>query len=140
MTMILVTKPRSVKKLLEGVDGHPAGIECRGRGFDHGSEPPAGRHVKAPRSRAMSLHRGFEGPRPRAVLVDDRGISRTGERQREVAVSRLRALREDAVDLQSSPDHRRVGEWRNAVERQNPGEHASLTVQPHHGQSPPVDV
>src|SRR3954452_2395946 len=88
----------------------------------------------------MFLHRGVEGPRPRAVLVDDRGFSGPGERECEVAVSSLRALREYAVDLESSLDHRRVGEWRNAVDRQNPGEHASLTVQPHHGQSPPVDV
>jgi hypothetical protein len=88
----------------------------------------------------MLLHRGFEGPRPRAVLVDDRGFSGPGEREREVAVSSLRALREYAVDLESSSDHRRVGEWRNAVERQDPGEHASLIVQPHHGQSPRVGV
>jgi hypothetical protein len=58
----------------------------------------------------MLLHRGFEGPRPRAVLVDDRGFSGPGEREREVAVSSLRALREYAVDLESSSDHRRVGE------------------------------
>src|SRR3954453_16871607 len=108
------------------MDGHPTGIECCGRRFDHGSEPPAGRHVKAPRSRAMLLHRGFEGPCPRAVLVDDRGFSGPGERECEVAVSSLRALREYAVDLESSLDHRRVGEWRNAVDRQDPGEHASF--------------
>jgi hypothetical protein len=58
----------------------------------------------------MFLHRCFEGPRPRAVLVDDRGFSGPGEREREVAVSSLRALREYAVDLESSSDHRRVGE------------------------------
>jgi hypothetical protein len=81
------------------VDGHPAGIESGGRRFDQGSEPPAGRYVKAPRSRAMFLHRGVEGPRPRAVLVDDRGFSGPGEREREVAVSSFRALGEYAVDL-----------------------------------------
>jgi hypothetical protein len=47
----------------------------------------------------MFLHRGFEGPRPRAVPVDDPGFSGPGEREREVAVSSLRALREYAVDL-----------------------------------------
>jgi hypothetical protein len=47
----------------------------------------------------MFLHRGSQGPRPRAVLVDDRGFSGRGEREREVAVSSLRALREYAVDL-----------------------------------------
>jgi hypothetical protein len=81
------------------VDGHPAGIEFCGRRFDHGSDPPAGRHVKAPRSRATFLQRGFEGPRPRAVIVDDRGFSGPGEREREVAVSSFRALGEYAVDL-----------------------------------------
>jgi hypothetical protein len=99
MTIILVTEPRSVKQLLQRVDGHPTGIELCGRRFDHRSEPPAGRHVKAPRSRTMFLHRGSQGPRPRAVLVDDRGFSGPGEREREVAVSSLRALREYAVDL-----------------------------------------
>jgi hypothetical protein len=64
----------------------------------------------------MFLHRGVEGPRPRAVLVDDRGFSGLGEREREVAVSSLRALREHAVDLENGLDHCRVGEWRNAVE------------------------
>ena len=76
----------------------------------------------------MLLHRGVEGPRPRVVLVDDRGFSGPGERECEVAISSLRTLREYAVDLKSSLDHRRVGEWRNAVDRQDPGEHASLTV------------
>src|SRR3954464_5934862 len=84
------------------MDGHPAGIECCGQRFDHGSEPPAGRHVKAPRSRAMLLHRGFEGPRPRADLVDARGFSGPGERECEVAIRSLRALREDAVDLETA--------------------------------------
>jgi hypothetical protein len=140
MTIILVTKPRSVKQFLQRLDGYPAGIECCGGRFDQGSEPPAGRHVKAPRSRATFLHRGFEGSRPRAVLVDDRGFAGPREREREVAVNSFRALREYAVDLQDSLDHRRVGEWWNAVERQDPSEHASLSVQPHHGQSPAVDV
>lgn len=115
------------------MENDPAGIESRGRRFDQGSEPPAGRHVKAPRSRAMFLYRGLEGLRPRAVLVKDRGFSWPRERDREMAVSRFRALREHAVDLENSLDHRRVGEWRNAVERQDPGEHASSNVQPHHG-------
>jgi hypothetical protein len=88
----------------------------------------------------MFLHRGFEGPRPRAVLVNDGGVSWPGEREREVVVSSLGALRECAVDLENRLDHRRVGEWRNAVERQDPGEHASSIVQPHNGQSPHVDV
>ena len=78
------------------------GVEFRGRRFDHGSEPPAGRDVEAPRSRAMVLHRSIEGPRPRAVLVNDRGFSGTGEREREVAVSSLMALREHAVDLETA--------------------------------------
>jgi hypothetical protein len=47
----------------------------------------------------MFLHRDFEGPRPRAVLIDDRGFSGPGERDREVAVSSFRALGEYAVDL-----------------------------------------
>ena len=57
----------------------------------------------------MLLHRGFEGPRPSAVLVNDGGFSWPGEREREVAVSSLRALHEYAVDLENSLDHRRVG-------------------------------
>jgi hypothetical protein len=81
----------------------------------------------------MFLHSGFEGARPRAVLINDRGFSRPREREGEVAVGSHRALREYAVDLENSLDHRGVGEWRNAVERQNPGEHASLIVKPHHG-------
>jgi hypothetical protein len=88
----------------------------------------------------MLLHRGFEGPRPRAVLVDDRGFSGPGEREREVAVSSFRALGEYAVDLSNSLDHRRVWERRDAVERQDPGKHAPLIVQPHQGQSPRVDI
>jgi hypothetical protein len=88
----------------------------------------------------MVLHRGVEGSRPRAVLVNDRGFSGPGEREREVAVGRLRALRECTVDLENHLDHRRVGEWRNAVERQDPGEHASLVVQPHHRQPPGLEV
>jgi len=79
------------------------------------------------------MHRGFEGRRPLAVLVNDRGFSWPREREREVAVRSLRTLREYAVDLENRLDHCRVGEWRNAVERQDPGEHASLIVQPHHG-------
>ena len=75
------------------------GVESCGRRFDHGSEPAAGSHVKAPRSRATFLQRGFEGPRPRAVIVDDRGFSGPGKREREVAVSSLRTVREYAVDL-----------------------------------------
>src|SRR3954451_659420 len=140
MTMILVTEPRPVKELFSEWMATRRGSNVAVGGSTTGSEPPAGRHVKAPRSRAMLLYRGFEGPRPRAVLVDDRGFSGPGERECQVAVSSLRALREYAVDLESSLDHRRVGECRNAVDRQDPGEHASLTVQPHHGQSPPVDV
>jgi hypothetical protein len=88
--------------------------------------------VEAPRFRATFLHRSFEGPRPRAVLVNDRGFTWSGEREREVAASSFRALGESAVDLQNSLDDRRVGEWRNAVEREDPGEHAALIVQPHH--------
>jgi hypothetical protein len=72
----------------------------------------------------------FVDRRPRAVLVNDRGPSWPRERDREAAVSCLRAPREYAADLQNSLDHRRVGEWRNAVERQDSGEHASLVVQP----------
>src|SRR3954471_8545841 len=122
------------------VDRHPAGIECCGPWLDHGSEQPAARHVKAPRSPAMLLHRGFEGPCPCAVPVDGRGLPGPEERERQVAVSTFRTLRDYAVDLESSLDHRRVGKWRNAVDRQDPGEPASLTVQPHRGQSPPGDV
>jgi hypothetical protein len=66
--------------------------------------------MKAPPSRVMFLHRGAERPRPRAVLVSDRGFSWPGEREREVAVSGPRALGECAVDLENSLDDRRVGE------------------------------
>jgi hypothetical protein len=81
------------------VDCYPSGIESGGGWFDHGSEPPGGRQVKAPGLRAICLHRGLEGSCPSAVFVDDHGFAGAGEREREVAVSGFRALREHAVDL-----------------------------------------
>ena len=57
--------------------------------------------MKAPRALEMALDRSFEGARPRAVLVEDRGFAGRGEREREVAVSSVSVLHECAVDLHS---------------------------------------